>query len=94
MSKKLTHEADAHRYTLRIDGELVSVVDYAVRGELISFTRTYTNPAKRGSGYAAEVVEFAVNDVEATSERRIVPMCWYVGVWFDQHPERAALRAG
>lgn len=93
MSKTLTHEADAHRYTLHVDGELASLVDYSINGDQVAFTRTYTDPAKRGSGYASEIVEFAVNDVEATSDRRIVPRCWYVGVWFDQHPERAGLLA-
>jgi predicted GNAT family acetyltransferase len=36
-------------------------------------------------------VEFAVDDVAATTGYRIVPMCWYVGEWFDRHPERADL---
>lgn len=87
----MAHEPDARRYTLHIDGELVSALDYAINGEQISFTRSYTNPAKRGNGYAGRLVEFAVDDVESTSSRRIVPMCWYVGEWFDRHPERAAL---
>lgn len=90
--KKLLHEQDAHRYTLRIGNDLVSVVDYAVNGDRVSFTRTYTNPVWRGQGHAAEVVEFAVDDVEAAG-RTVVPMCWYVGVWFDEHPERAAVLA-
>ena len=40
---------------------------------------------------ARELVEFAVNDIEATSDRHIVPSCWYVGEWFDRHPDRRAL---
>ena len=44
-----------------------------------------------GSGLAGELVAFAVDDVEATSDRRIVPSCWYVGEWFDRHPDRAGL---
>lgn len=93
MSEKFNHEADAHRYTLRIDGELISVLDYAPNGDRVSFTRTYTNPAYRGKGYAAKVTEYAVNDVEAQGGKRIVPMCWFVGQWFDEHPERAELLA-
>jgi predicted GNAT family acetyltransferase len=93
MAKTFTHETDAKRYVLRIDDAIVAVVDYAINGESISFTHTFTDPKLRGKGYAAEIVEFAVNDVEATSERQIVPMCWYVGKWFDEHPERAALVA-
>ena len=42
-------------------------------------------------GLAAKVVQFAVDEVEKNTEYRIVPMCWYVGVWFDENPERSAL---
>lgn len=91
MRKELVHEPDASRYTLRIDGDLVALADYTVNGNSISFPHTYTQPAKRGHGYAAEVVEFAMNDVEANSTRKVVPMCWYVADWFEAHPERAGL---
>lgn len=91
MAHDLAHEPDAHRYTLHINGELVGVLDYALSADAISFTRSFTAPAHRGKGHAAELVEFAVDDVEKTSTRRIVPMCWYVGQWFDDHPERADL---
>lgn len=91
MSHELTHEPDANRYVLRIDGALAATLDYRVTGGLVSFTRTFTTPALRGQGLAGVVTEFAVNDVESTTSLRIVPMCWYVGEWFDKHPERAAL---
>jgi hypothetical protein len=32
-----------------------------------------------------------MDDVETTSDRKVLPMCWYVGEWFDKHPERAGL---
>jgi predicted GNAT family acetyltransferase len=93
VAKTFTHEADADRYVLRIDDELIAVVDYKINGDAISFTHTFTNPSKRGKGYAGEVVGFAVDDVEKTSTRHNVPMCWYVGKWFDEHPDRSALLA-
>lgn len=91
MAKVFAHEPDAGRYTLSIDGRLVAVADYAVNGRSISFHHTYTQPAMRGNGYAAELVEFAMDDVERNSDRRVTPMCWYVAEWFDQHPDRAPL---
>jgi uncharacterized protein len=91
LTKTLKHELDARRYVLRIDDELIAVADYVINGNSISFNHTFTNPSKRGKGYAGEVVEFAVDDVESTSDRRIVAMCWYVAKWFDEHPERAGL---
>jgi predicted GNAT family acetyltransferase len=91
MSKTFTHEEYASRYVLRIDDELIAVVDYVINGDSISFNHTFTNPSKRGHGYAGEIVQFAVDDVEKNSQRHIVPMCWYVGEWFDKHAERASL---
>lgn len=74
-----------------VDSELASVVDYRIKGDSISFHHTYTAPHMRGKGLAAKIVEFAVDDVEKSTDYRIVPMCWYVGVWFDEHPERSNL---
>jgi predicted GNAT family acetyltransferase len=89
--RDFAHEPDARRYVLRIDGSLVAVVDYAINGNSISFTRTYTSPAQRGKGYAAEIVKFAADDVEATTGLQILPMCWYVAEWFEKNPDRAGL---
>ena len=89
--KEFAHEPDARRYVLRIDGAIVAVADYAINGNQISFTHTFTNPRHRNNGYAAEVVEFAINDVEKNSTYRVVPMCWYVADWFAAHSERKSL---
>ena len=91
MSSSLTHEPDANRYVLRHGDDLVAVLDYVKRGGAISFTHTFTSPRLRGNGHAAEVVTFAVDDVEQNTDLRILPMCWYVAEWFDQHPDRAHL---
>ena len=91
MAKTFTHEPDASRYTMHIDGRLVALADYRINGHSISFNHTYTQPADRGHGYAGEVVDFAMHDVETGSDRRVVPMCWYVAEWFETHPERAGL---
>jgi hypothetical protein len=91
MAVTLAHEPDASRYTLHVDGALVALADYVINGHSISFNHTYTQPAQRGHGYAADLVEFAMDDVETASDRKVVPMCWYVAEWFDKHPERASL---
>jgi predicted GNAT family acetyltransferase len=91
MAREFIHNTAAHRYELRVDGAMVSAADYVERRGSISFTHTFTDPKQRGRGLAGEVVEFAVNDVEQNTTLRIIPMCWYVGQWFDEHPEREAL---
>jgi predicted GNAT family acetyltransferase len=89
--KELTHEPDAARYVLRIDGSIVAVADYAINGNQISFNHTFTNPQFRNRGYAAEIVQFAVDDVDLNSTYRVVPMCWYVAEWFEAHRDRQGL---
>ena len=91
MSTTFEHQVNARRYVMQIDNDLVAIVDYAINGDTISFTRTFTSPPFRGKGYAGQVVEFAANDVEANSTCSIVPMCWYVGDWFEAHPDRKNL---
>lgn len=89
MAEEYAHEPDARRYTLRVDGQIASVVEYSVLGNALSMTRTFTNPNLRGRGLAGKIVQFAVDDLEQNSSYHVVPMCWYVAQWFDQHPERA-----
>jgi len=91
MAKSIINEPDASRYAMYIDGQLAAVADYSINGRSISFPHSYTQPTMRGKGYAGEVVEFAMNDVETTTDRRVVAMCWYVAEWFDKHPERSNL---
>jgi len=93
MSHEFSHEPDAHRYTMRVDGETVSVLEYQDHGIGTVMHHTVTMPPARGKGYAAELVEFAVNDVESNERGPITPTCWYVAEWFDRHPERSALLA-
>jgi len=91
VTKTFANETDANRYVLRDGDELLAVLDYTSNGQAISLTRAFTSPAHRGRGLAAEIVEHAVDDIERASELRVIPMCWYVGEWFDKHPERASL---
>lgn len=93
MSTEIMHEPDAQRYVLRIDGAVIAALDYRLGPGQISFTHTFTNPRHRGRGLAADLVAFAIDDVEAAGDRKVVPMCWYVADWFDAHPERAGLLA-
>jgi len=90
--KEFLHEPDALRYVLRIDGDVVASVDYAQGAGTVSLVRTFTRPTHRGQGLAAQIVEFAVDDIAARGDR-IVPMCWYVEQWFDEHPDRKDLLA-
>ncbi len=88
---RFTHEPDASRYTLHRGDDLVSVLDYRDDGRSVAMTRAYTVPTFRGHGYAGEVTDRAVAELEKAGDRQIVPVCWYVADWFAAHPERAGI---
>ncbi|HEX5860040.1 MAG TPA: GNAT family N-acetyltransferase [Microbacterium sp.] len=90
-SLTFTHETDASRYTLRRGDDLVSVLDYRDDGRVVAMTRAYTVPTFRGHGYAAEVVARAVSELEVSGDRKVIPVCWYVADWFDDHPDRRGI---
>lgn len=87
----LTDERDASRYALRRDGVLVSVLDYRDDGRTVALTRAFTIPAFRGHGYAAQVVEGAVADIESRGDRDVDAVCWYVADWFEAHADKRFL---
>lgn len=87
----VTDEKDASRYTLMRDGILVSALDYRDDGNTIAMTRAFTVPTYRGHGYAGQIVEAAVADIEERGDRQVDAVCWYVADWFDAHPDHAHL---
>lgn len=91
MELQFAHERDASRYTLRRGDALLSVLDYRDDGRSVALTRAYTVPTFRGQGYAEQVVDRAVADLERSGDRSVVPVCWYVADWFAEHPERAGI---
>lgn len=91
MAHVFSNETDANRYAMHEGDQLVGVLDYSILGNEISLTRSFTTPPFRGHGYAGELVSWAVDQIEKETTYRVVPLCWYVGVWFEKHPERAGL---
>ena len=91
MTVEYRHQPDAHRYALLLDGQLASVLDYSIGNGVIALTRAFTSPPFRNRGLAADLVAFAVDDIETTTTLRIMPTCWYVGDWFTAHPDREGL---
>ncbi len=83
---------DRSRYEGRLDGEVVSVIEFAVRGPQMIITHTGTDPARRGHGFAARITRFALDDARRQG-LVVVPRCPYTAAFLDEHPEYADLRA-
>lgn len=93
MTTEFVHDEGAHRYTMLVGGEPVSFLEYQDHGSSLVFHHTVTIPKFRGRGFAAKLVEHAVDDVQAAGRGSITPTCWFVAEWFDRHPDRAGLLA-
>ena len=86
------HEPGKSRYELLVDGALVGVADYVVRGGVLVFHHTEIERSRRGEGLGAVLVQGALDDVRERGQT-VVPTCWYVAEFLDLHPEYGDLRA-
>lgn len=80
------------RYELVLDDRVAAVADYRIEGDVVVLPHTEVDASLRGRGLGAVLVRAALDDVRA-SGRRVVPSCWYVRAFVDQHEEYADLVA-
>jgi uncharacterized protein len=92
MDATIRNNEGRSRYEL-LDGQaVVAVADYRVSGDHVVMPHTHVDPARRGQGLAARLVRHALDDVRATG-RSVIPTCWYVSQFIDEHPEYEDLLA-
>jgi predicted GNAT family acetyltransferase len=91
-SPEVRHDVEHHRYELVDDGRVIGVADYRIDGDTIVFPHTEIAAHRRGEGNGAVLVKAALDDVRPTG-RTVVPRCWYVAQYIDEHPEYADLLA-
>jgi len=92
MGTEVRHNAEESRYEILLDGRVVGIAEYVDRGEVLVFHHTEIDAPLRGDGLGAQLVQAALDDVRAQG-RRIVPTCWYVAEFLDQHPDYGDLVA-
>ena len=86
MATEVRHNPEASRYEILLDGQLVGIADYRDRGDSIVFPHTEIDRSMRGRNLGAQLVQGALDDVRG-SGKRVVPSCWYVAQFIDEHPE-------
>lgn len=69
-----------------LDGELVGIADYQIMDDRVLMPHTEIDHGRRGRGLGAVLVRAALDDVRR-SGRTVVPQCWYVAQFIDEHPE-------
>jgi predicted GNAT family acetyltransferase len=73
-------------------GHDVAVLEYDADPGVWIMHHTWTDPAHRGRGLAAAVVQAAM-DAARVADVRVVPTCSYVADWLSQHPDYQDLAA-
>ncbi|PZE65325.1 MULTISPECIES: GNAT family N-acetyltransferase [unclassified Curtobacterium] len=93
MSLEVRNDTDLNQYSLVEDGTVIGLAAYEVDGDEIRFVHTEVDPEHRGGGHASMLVQQALDDVRANSDRRVVPQCSYVAAWVERHPDYQELTA-
>jgi uncharacterized protein len=81
------------RYEGRCGGELVSLVDYVLRGETMIIIHTGTEHRFRGNGFAGQVTQAALDDARDRG-LQVVPRCPFTADFIAQHPGYSDLLEG
>ena len=82
----IEHRPAEHRFVLSRDGDELAHVEYVPREAVWIITHTFTEPAGRGQGLAAQVVR-ATLDGAREAGVLVRPVCPYVADYVAIHPE-------
>jgi predicted GNAT family acetyltransferase len=75
------------RYELRLGDTVIGFVTYRLVGRRrVVFIHTEVDAAHSGTGLAARLAKFALDDVRAAG-KRIVPVCPFIAEYLRTHPE-------
>ena len=87
MTTEVTHNAEAERYEITVDGELAGFTEaHPLDATTVLFPHTIIEPAFEGQGLASKLVTGAFDDIRARG-LKIVPTCPYILGWLPKHPE-------
>lgn len=82
----LSHRAAERRFVLTENGTDLAHLEYVVRDGVRVITHTFTEPAARGRGLAAQVTRAAL-DQARTEQVLVRPVCPFVVDYVATHPE-------
>ncbi|MBV8081309.1 MAG: N-acetyltransferase [Actinobacteria bacterium] len=77
---------DRQRYELHLDGEVAGFVDYRKREDRIVFTHAEVSPEHEGHGHGSRLARFVLDDARRQG-LRVVPMCPFIALYVERHPE-------
>jgi len=91
MEEKVIRENEDKRFVINLEGNEV-YVEYTMTGSEINLYHTFTDPALRGKGLAAQVVRAAL-EFAKENNLKVVPTCSYVHAFITKNKEYQELVA-
>jgi uncharacterized protein len=92
MSPTVRDNPDRSRYELVEDDQVVGIADYVIDGDRVIMPHTVIDPARRGGGLGAVLVQGALDDIRKAG-RTVVPRCWFVAEFLELNADYADLLA-
>jgi uncharacterized Fe-S cluster protein YjdI/predicted GNAT family acetyltransferase len=88
---ELSRNEDKDRYEAHIDGKLAGFAEYQLTHDLIVFTHTEVDEQFEGLGVGSVLARFALDDVRARGDRKVLPLCPFINGWIARHRDYADL---
>lgn len=93
VSTEVEHNAELHRYEIRVDGDVAGFATYEPYDGAVMFTHTQIDPAHEGHGFGSKLAQAALDDAQASGSP-VIPLCPFIKGYIDRHPEYQHLVAG
>jgi len=87
----VTHEPDASQYVVYDGDTAQGWIDYDSRDGALRLLHTEVPKNEREQGVGTEVVRVILDEIRATTDARIEPLCPFVRTWLERHPDYADL---
>ena len=76
----------AHRFELRLRGEVAAYAEYNLLKDALLFTHTEVLPGHEGRGLGSRLAKFALDQVRSRGVHAI-PVCQFIAGYIRRHPE-------
>ncbi|MTB89024.1 N-acetyltransferase [Aeromicrobium senzhongii] len=83
----VVHDPARLRYEASTGGEAAGFAEYIRTDDLIVFTHTEVDPRFEGLGVGSALARFAMDDVRADGQRKVMPLCPFFKGWLGRHRE-------
>jgi predicted GNAT family acetyltransferase len=83
---EINHNENDRRYEATVDGRPSGFCQYEIKGDTVTFTHTVVEPEFEGQGVGSALAKFVLEDSRA-QQRKVVPVCEFIGAYIRRHGE-------